>query len=158
MLFKRLVREQPESVFVVVQNNTGSGTALVKDQALMMDTGTAQDGVKVKTPATDGLYAFVGVCDAALADQDFGLAQVYGYRSSSIIRTTSSSASSIDGSGLAGTPLMPIAAASYLAQVTTTFTSTANFTRFPIVGVLMSSVVSTTASATVSAPIFLRCL
>mgnify|MGYP001618151728 CR=1 FL=1 len=155
MLFKRLVREQAEQVFVVAQNNTGSGTALVKDQPVCMDTGTAADGVKVVTPTTAAFWCFSGVVDAAIADQDFGLVQTYGYRSSSQVFMTGTTVA-------AGQPLIPVNAVSYLQSTASSYTfasnTTVSVTQFPYFAALVSSAASSSASGTQSIPIFLRCL
>lgn len=155
MLFKRLVREQAESVFVVAQNNVGGGTSLAKDMPVQMDIGTAVDGVKVVTPTAAGAWCFYGVVDAAIADQDFGLVQVYGYRSSSQVFQTGTSQA-------AGLPLVNSAAVSYLLTTASTYTfasnTTVSVTQFPYMAALLSSVASSAASATISVPVFLRCL
>lgn len=155
MLFKRLVKEQPEAVFVVAQNNVGGGTALAKDMPVQMDIGTAADGVKVVTPTTAGLWCFSGVVDAAIPDQDYGLVQVYGYRSSSQVFQTNTSQA-------AGLPLMLANAVSYLVSSASTYTfasnTTVSVTQFPYMAALVSSIASSAASAIANVPIFLRCL
>ena len=155
MLFKRLVREQPESIFVVVQNNIGSGTALAKDMPTQMDITTAVDGVKAVTPTAAGAWCFMGVVDAAIPDQDFGLVQVYGYRSSSQVFQTGTSQP-------AGLPLVNSAAASYLLSTASSYTfasnTTVSVTQFPYMAALLASIASSAASATISVPVFLRCL
>ena len=155
MLFKRLVREQAEAVFIVAQNNIGSGTSIVKDMPVQMDITSAVDGVKVVTPSAAGAWCFAGIADAAIADQDFGLVQVYGYRSSSQVFQTNTSQA-------AGLPLVNSAAASYLLSTASSYTfasnTTVSVTQFPYMAALVSSIASSAASATISVPIFLRCL
>ncbi len=151
MLFKRLTRELPEQIFVVVQNNIGSGTAMPKDMPAQMDISTSVDGVKVVVPTTAGIWAYVGVVDAAIADQDYGLVQVYGYRSSSIVVTT-------DTSQAAGAMCIPANAVSYLQSVASSQTSNANITFRPFMAALVESIASTSASATVSAKLFIKAL
>ena len=155
MLFKQQVREQPESIFIVAQNNIGSGTSMAKDMTAQMDITSAADGVRVVTPTAAGAWAFSGIVDAAIADQDYGLIQVYGYRSSSQVFQTGTSQA-------AGLPLINSAAASYLLTTASTYTfasnTTVSVTQFPYMAALVSSVASSAASATISVPVFLRCL
>lgn len=151
MLFKRINRDLPEQVFVAVQANEGS--ALTKDQVVQMDIGTAIDGVKVVQPNTGELYAFVGVADQAIADQDYGLAQVYGYRSSSILFQTATTMA-------AGLPLVPTAGQNYMQTTASSYTfasnTTISVTQVPYMAVLAETVTSVAASTTASAKIFIR--
>jgi hypothetical protein len=86
MLFKRISRTSAETVFVVVKNV--SGGTLTANYSCVWDTGTA-DGVRVtkNAAATNTLYA--GVADADIANNDYGLIQVYGYRSNAYISYSS---------------------------------------------------------------------
>src|SRR5574342_1200334 len=90
MIFKRLNRTDPETVFLVAQNNEGA--TIAKDDACQLEMAAASvDGVKVRQPDTGNLYAFVGVADAAIVAGDYGLLQIYGYRSSSRVFQTGTS-------------------------------------------------------------------
>jgi hypothetical protein len=155
MLFKRLNREQPEQIFIVVQNTIGSGTAMVANGVAQLDITTAVDGVKAVVPTTAGLWCFLGIIDAAIADQDYGLVQVYGYRSSSILFQT-------DTTQAAGLPLLPVNAQNYLQTAASTYTfasnTTVSVTLRPYMAMLAASVDSSSASATVSGKIFIRAL
>jgi len=150
LIFQRLNRTDPERVFVIVQNNEGA--QINKDQSVQWELASASiDGVKVRDLDTGNLYAFAGVADANIATSAYGLIQVYGYRSTSILFQTSIS----QDTGLA---LIPVVAVDYLQSVATVLTSTDNFTRTPIVAVLGESIASAAASATVSRKIFIRAL
>jgi hypothetical protein len=150
MIFQRLNRTDPERVFVIVQNNEGA--QINKDQSVQWELASASiDGVKVRDLDTGNLYAFAGVADANIATSAYGLIQVYGYRSTSILFQTGAS----QDTGLA---LIPVVAVDYLQSVATVLTSTDNFTRTPIVAVLGESIASAAASATVSRKIFIRAL
>jgi hypothetical protein len=149
MLFKRLTRDLPEQVFVVVENN--EGTTLAKDQTVQIDNTTAVDGIKSRALDTGALYCFQGLADAAIAAGGFGLVQVYGYRSTSKVFQT-------DTSLAAGAPLVPVAAVAYLQTVASTIASNAAVTLQPFYAALLESVVSSSASATASAKIFIRAL
>ena len=54
MLFKRLNREMPEQIFVVVQNNLGGGTAMAKDQAVQLDISTNEHASERHRVGKDG--------------------------------------------------------------------------------------------------------
>jgi hypothetical protein len=146
MLFKRLVRELPEQVFVSVMNNIGSGTAVAANQALQWDTtaGAAANGVNVVTPATTGLVCRAGIADAAIPDQDYGLCQVYGYRSTSAVQVTNTSQA-------IGALLIPSNAVTYLV-------SNASTNVHLKLGELMESVASSGTSTVTSAKMFVRAL
>lgn len=150
MLFKRLNRDTPEQVYIVVQNNEGS--ALVAGSTVQLEMASASvDGVKARVPDTANLYAFLGLADAAIADQDFGLVQVYGYRSGSVVWQSSTSMAT-------GEPLAPSAGNAYLVTVASSTASNAAATQQPIFGVLAESIASSSASTTISAKVFLRAL
>ena len=153
MIFKRINRDQVESVFSAVFNNQGS--AFVKDQAVQLDITTAVDGIKAVQPTTAGLWCFEGLADAAISDQDYGLVQTYGYRSSSIVFQTGTSQA-------AGLPLIPVNAANYLQTTASSYTfasnTTVSVTQFPYVVMLAESIASSAASATISAKTFIRAL
>lgn len=110
MLLKRLNRDEPERIFVVVENNEGA--QMDKDATASLDITTDVDGIKALDINANEEYAFMGIVDANIADNDFGLVQTYGYRSSSNVVRTNTNLS-------AGMPLTPVAAVHHLAQVGT---------------------------------------
>lgn len=150
MIFQRLNRSDPERIFIVVQNNEGA--AINKDQTVQWELASASiDGVKVRDMDTANDYAFAGIADAAIANGEFGLLQVYGYRSSSIVFQTGTSVAT-------GVPLVAVAAQDYLNSVLSTFASNTSVTLHNIVAVLGESITDATASGTVSRKIFIRAL
>jgi hypothetical protein len=96
MLFKRISRSSAETVFIVVKNV--SGGTLTAGYSCVFDTGASVDGVRVTQATTAALQAYAGVADNDIANNDYGLIQVYGYRSS--IRIYSSTGSSVAGDNL----------------------------------------------------------
>lgn len=96
MLFKRISRASAETVFVVAKNV--SGGVITAGYTAVWDTGASADGVRITQAATATLQAFAGVADADIANNDYGLIQVYGYRAS--IRIYSSTGSSAAGDNL----------------------------------------------------------
>jgi len=148
MIFKRVNRDQPETVFISVLSNE---TCAAGDACIWETASASIDGVKVRQPDTSLLYAFVGVADAAITSGEYGLVQVYGYRSSSRVFQTNTSQDT-------GVNLVPTAGAAYLQSVASSTTSSANVTQQPVFAMLGESVASSSASATISAKIFIRAL
>lgn len=148
MIFKRINRDQPETVFISVLSNE---TVAAGDACTWETASASIDGVKVRQPDTSLLYAFVGLVDAAITSGEYGLVQVYGYRSTSRVFQTNTSQDT-------GAALAPVAAVVYLASVATSTTSTANVTQQPIFAMLAETIASSSVSATISAKIFIRAL
>jgi len=101
MLFKRATRTQAETIFMVAQNVSGS--TITAGYSCVFDTSASVDGVRVTQASAGDLNAYAGVADADIANSGYGLIQVYGYRSSIYVRTSTSSS-------LAGAALVPLAA------------------------------------------------
>jgi len=143
MIFQRLARTDPERVFMVVRNNEGA--AIIKDQTVQWEPASASvDGVRVRDLDTANENLYVGVADAQIADGDYGLVQIYGYRSTSIIFQTNTS---ID----TGVALTPVAAVDYLSSVASTVA-------LGVHGALLESIASSSVSATVSRKIFIKAM
>lgn len=142
MISPRVNRTDPERIFIVVQNNEGS--TLNKDDTAIWELASASvDGVKVRQPDTGLEIAKAGVIDANLANGDYGLMQVWGYRSSSRIWQTNTSQDT-------GARLMMSAGAAHLQSIA----SNSGFDR--VAAVLAETIASSGASGTVSAKVFVR--
>ena len=90
MMFQRVNRTDPEKIFVVVQNNEGA--SLAANSTCALETASASiDGLKVRQPDTGLTFSFIGIVDAAIADQAYGLVQIYGYRSTVTVFQTGTS-------------------------------------------------------------------
>lgn len=94
MLFKRISRASAETVFIVCRNVSGS--TATAGYHLQFDVGASCDGVRVTQANAGELNAYAGIADSDIADGDYGLVQVYGYRSSAYIYSST-------GSSVAGT-------------------------------------------------------
>lgn len=105
MLFQRLNRTDAEKVFVIVKNI--SGGTMTANYPAVWDI-SSPDGIAVSKPATATLCLFVGIADADIAEQGYGLVQVYGYRASAYMTNDTSAAV------VAGDPLVCVAAQWYL--------------------------------------------
>ncbi|KKM75981.1 hypothetical protein LCGC14_1384770 [marine sediment metagenome] len=143
MIFQRVNRTDPERVFIVARNSEGS--TLNADDVCAWETAAASvDGVRVRQPDTSHTASIVGVIDAAITDQSYGLVQVYGYRSTSRVFQTNTSQDTGDAM-----------AASLGGAALSSFASTANA---PAWFVLAETIASSSASSTISAKMFVRCL
>ena len=150
MIFQRVNRTDPERVFVVMRNNEGA--AMIKDQTVQMELASASiDGVRVRDVDASNEWAFMGIADAAIADGAYGLIQVYGYRSTSIVFQTATSVAT-------GVPLMPFSGQDYMVTVLSTFASNTSVTLHPIFAFLGESITDQATSSTVTRKIFLRAM
>ena len=80
MEFQRINRTDPERVFVVVKN-TYSTASLSANQWVAWDVFTDNDGVAVTKPTVALQMCLAGVAVETVANGDYGLIQVWGYRS-----------------------------------------------------------------------------
>jgi hypothetical protein len=94
MLFKRISRASAETIFVVAKNVSGS--TMTAGYHVVWDVGASADGVRVSQANTADLNAYAGIADSDIANGDYGLLQVYGYRASAYIYSSA-------GSSVAGT-------------------------------------------------------
>lgn len=112
MLFQRISRTNPEKIFIVVKNSY-STASLTNGCPVIWDWTTDCDGVGVTlATATENVSAgqdVAGVAAETIAAGDYGLVQVYGYHSSAIVRTMTSTGHVYHESRAAvakGTPLV----------------------------------------------------
>lgn len=99
MLFKRASRTSAETAFVVVQNVSGS--TMTAGYSAVFDVGASVNGVRVSQADSADLQAYAGVIHADLANSAYGLCQVYGYRASAYVNSST-------GSSVAGDILSPM--------------------------------------------------
>lgn len=152
MLFQRLNRSDPERVFIVAR----ASEAVAADDAAIWETASASvDGVRVRLPDTGHSGSVVGVFDAAISDAAYGLVQVYGYRTTSRVFQTNTSQ---DTGVLLAVSLGAASGGTALQSVASSTTSNADVVaRYPFF-VLAETIASSSASATISAKIFIRML
>jgi len=116
MLFQRINRTNPEKIFVVAKN-TYSTASLSNGQPVRWDYDTDCDGVGVTKPAANAVAHgadMAGVATETIAAGSYGLIQVYGYHSATIMRTISTTGNGDNGwvEIAKGTPLVsPVSAA-----------------------------------------------
>jgi len=108
MLFQRVNRDNAEKVFVIAKNT--SGATLAANLPVYWETDEQSDGVAVSQMVTSGNLLFAGINHSSLADDGYGLVQVYGARTSVVVSPVVSSYSAVPGTRLIG-----VAGAAYLA-------------------------------------------
>jgi hypothetical protein len=110
MLFKRVGRDSPEVAYIVAKNVSGS--TLTAGYSAVFDVSASVDGVRVTQASATDLSAFAGVANSDIANNGYGLLQVYGYRSSIYIYSST-------GTSAAGDVLGTVAAEWGLTPSTT---------------------------------------
>ena len=98
MLFKRISRASAETIFIVVQNVSGS--TITAGYSCVFDVGASVNGVRVTQGSDVDLGAYAGVADSDIADSAYGLVQAYGYRAAIFCKTVADSSTYSSGSGL----------------------------------------------------------
>ena len=96
MLFQRINRTDAEKIFMIVQNVSGS--TATQGYNVVLDVSASVDGVRVTQASSTDLQAYIGCADSDIADDAYGLVQVYGYRTDLFIY--SSAGSSVAGDNL----------------------------------------------------------
>lgn len=142
MLFKRVSRAQAETVFVVAKNVSGS--TITAGYSCVFDVGANVDGVRVTQASSTDLQAYAGVADSSIADSAYGLIQVYGYRASVYLKSST-------GSSVAGDNLTVAAATWGLTPATTSGASKSFGFLCEAVAASSSSQYHTTAKAFIRA-------
>jgi len=94
MLFKRVSRTDAEQVFIVVLNVSGS--TMTAGYSCVFDVGGSVNGVRVTQASSTDLQAYAGVADGDIANNAYGLVQVYGYRSSVYLYSSTGSSAAGD--------------------------------------------------------------
>jgi hypothetical protein len=100
MLFQRVNRSDAEKVFIIAQNT--SGASLGANLPVYFETDAASDGLAVSQMVAAGNLLFAGINDATLADDGYGLVQVYGARTSAVYNPTRSDWAAYPGMKLVG--------------------------------------------------------
>jgi hypothetical protein len=87
MLFQRINRTDPEKVFIVMK----AGEALLQGRPVAIQSTGADEGITgmLADAATDG-SAVLGIAHTAIASGEFGLVQVYGYRTDGVVLISAS--------------------------------------------------------------------
>lgn len=139
MIFPALTRTDPEKVFGAFKN--AEGGTINADDVCQLDISTAVDGNRIVQPNSNETNAVIGIAHTSIADGEVGLVQLYGYRGSSRVFQT-------DTTIAAGVKLVPTAGAARLQSSASG----------DLLFVLLESVATSSASATISKKIHIRCL
>jgi hypothetical protein len=145
MLFQQLNRSDAEKVFISVRNT--SGGTLSAGVPVFFEHDAVTDGNAVsQASATEQFCLFAGITDASMADDAYGLAQVYGYRQSAYVSAASAGCE-------VGLALIPVAGQDYLTDSTSSGRHDWNFVN------LMETVGAAAANSTVKNwNVFIRAL
>ena len=159
MEFQRVNRSDPERIFVVIRNSYSTAT-MTDGQWAAWDLVTDKDGVNVTRPSGQLLAAVAGVIAESIPHTEYGLMQVWGYKSN---------ARCLGGSGLGtskisnGTPLA-ITTAGFAAEAignTSAVVVNNDYARFPCgLGIepLNTAALATQAGTSGAYEVFIRCL
>jgi len=120
MIFKQSNRSDPEQIFIVCRNT--SGAAISANVPVGYEVDAVSDGNSVSHCVTAEMSLFAGITDAIMADDAYGLVQVYGYRASAWC-----SAAGISAGHVAGTPLLPTTGALYFETTTSSAVAASGF-------------------------------
>ncbi len=147
-LFKRLAPEAAEQVYMIGRNIEGGSIPM---GAMVQLSGGNSDvsGYDFVQPNTNQLWAFRGVAPQAFDDQEVGMVLVHGYFASGIVRRETVTVPS-------AAPIVPIAGQNFMASVASTTASSVDVTQQPIVGFLIGTQASSSATATFQAGVFIR--
>ena len=112
MEFQRIIRSDPEKIFIVVKNSYSTAT-MTAGQVAVWDWTTDINGVGVTfglaTENVSNGMAVAGVIAETIAHNDYGLCQVYGYCASASVHSFTASGHVYHesrGVVAAGTPLV----------------------------------------------------
>ena len=94
MLFKRINKDLAETIFSILKNVSGS--TITAGYSAVFDVSASVDGVRVTQASSTDLQAFAGVADQNIANNAYGRVQVYGYRSSAYIYSSTGSSAAGD--------------------------------------------------------------
>lgn len=100
MLFKRISRENPEQIFGIFKNVSGS--TITAGYSCVLDVGASADGVRITQASSTDLQAYAGVADADITDNSFGRVLCYGFYETVYIYSSA-------GSSVAGDELTVVA-------------------------------------------------
>ena len=151
MMWGRINRSGAEKVFISVYNSY-STASLTNGQAVQWDFTTDADGVGVTRPtarATNAGMATAGIVAETIVAGDYGLLQIFGYHSSTRVRTVSGGTPAI----VAGRPLVINAAGSVFC-LESVATASISVLTFPC----GFSLGATAGWTTIAKPVFLRCM
>jgi len=158
MVIQQLDRNDAEKVFIIVDN--GAGATIPAGGAVIWETTSDANGLRVVVPTTAHKHLFAGIMDKSMASVtgSYTLMQVYGYRSSALYGAfASSGASQAEG---AAQPVVPVNGQHYLTSAVTTTASTAVVSQIPLRAALAinATVAASTTTQVGSAAVYINAM
>ena len=152
MIIAKVNRDDPEKVFIVCKNDEASNAWIAGAPVVLQADGT-DDGlaaVRLTSGAAAKSSLLVGVADKATAATGVGLVQTYGVRTDAVINQAGTAS---NANGAIGDVMTPWTASNGFSGA-----AAGAATGYSPWAVLMQTVASSTAIATTTGTIFLRCM
>lgn len=146
MLFQQLNRSDAEKIYISVRNTAGATISANAPVFFETDEQTNGNAVSQAQGLLQGTALFAGITDASMADDAYGLVQVYGYRASCYVSAASAGCA-------IGIPMIPVAGQNYLTDSTS---AAAN--NFNAVTLMETIAGAAGASAVLQYNVFIRAL
>lgn len=127
MQFLHIDRSDPEAVYIVGKNTSGSTVSAGAPLYFETDSVTDGNSVSAVNGILEGLGNFAGICHAQLSNSSFGLLQTYGFRTSAYVSAASAGCA-------IGIPLLPVASQLYLTDSTSSSDPSRQVTLFETIG------------------------
>lgn len=108
MLANQVERTGPEQIFICVRNT--SGATISQNCPVFFEHDAVTDGNAVSqcSALIQGVGLFAGITDAKMADDAYGIVQVYGYRASCQVSCASGTETEV------GLALLPVKSEDYM--------------------------------------------
>ena len=152
MIFQKINESTAEKVFILCGNGEASAAWVAGGPVVLAADGTNDgfDAIKLVTGTAALAPLLVGVADKATASGSSGLVQCYGLRTDAVINNAGTAS---NANGAAGDVLIPWTASDGFSGV-----AAGAATGFSPWAILMQTQASSTAVATTTGSIFLRCM
>jgi len=152
MIFQKLNRDDAEKIFIIVQNDEASN-AFLKGAPVNLKMDGTLDGVAAErsnTGAAAKNHLTAGLADDTTAAGAYGLVQVYGLRTDAVINQGGTAS---NANGAIGDVLGLFTASNALSGL-----AAGTLTMYYAAFALAQTVASSTAIATTTGKVFIRCM
>jgi hypothetical protein len=92
MLFQRVQRSDPETIYQIVYNISGSSAVITAGYPCVWSIASTIDGLAVTKPASATLSLLVGIAVTDIANSAYGKIQCYGYKASAYVTNATNQA------------------------------------------------------------------
>lgn len=146
MIHKEADRTGPEQIFINVRNTSGATISQNCPVYFEHDAVTDGNAVSQCSALIQGVSLFAGITNAKLADDAYGIVQVYGYRASCQVSGASAGCE-------VGLALLPVKSEDYMQDSSSSGAG-------PFTGVVLMETIAASAcrSAVLDYKVFLRAL